>query len=462
MTPTLATALISLVSAAAGGLVAWILRGKLAAAEGDSKAKAELAVLTERLAARETQIAERDARLADALREFKELQTEAARLHAQRAELEAVAVEQKKAADEKFALLKAEIERAQADLKDAFKSLSADALKNSNQSFLQLAATNFKTLEQAAKGDIQNLVKPLEDQLKAYQQRLQQSESQQTATLGEVRKQLETLSQQSRTLADETNQFRMVLKSNQARGKWGEETLRRVVEASGMSAHCDFLEQAQFGDAKPDMQINLPGDRVIFVDSKVPDFDFLAGLNEADAGRRKQLLGAHAAKLRDTIKQLSDRDYPAKTPNSLDYVVLFLPAESLFSAALEGDAELIVWAANRQVMLATPASLIAILRSISITWQQNAQTEHAREIVREAQEFYSRVITFSDHFAGIGDALRKSFEAYNAAVGSYQARVRPLGRKLTELGAGTAGKELPEITPIEGELRLLPRDGSVA
>ena len=139
----------------------------------------------------------------------------------------------------------------------------------------------------------------------------------------------------------------MVLHSNQARGRWGEETLRRVVEAAGMSAHCDFTEQTQAGENRPDLIVRLPGDRVIIVDAKVPDFDFLNALETADAAKRAEALAAHAAKLKGTIKSLADRDYPGQFPNALDYVVLFVPAESLFSAALEGDHDLIVWAAEK-------------------------------------------------------------------------------------------------------------------
>src|SRR5204863_8522169 len=184
---------------------------------------------------------------------------------------------------------------------------------------------------------IATLVEPLKQQLETYQKHLQQAENDQATTLGEVKRQLDTLAQQSQTLAQETQQFRVVLKSNQARGRWGEETLRRVVEAAGMSAHCDFTEQAAAGDGKPDLVVRLPGDRLIIIDAKVPDLDFLGALEAADPVKRAESLAQHAAKLKGTIKALADRDYPAQFPNALDHVVLFLPAESLFSAALEGD-----------------------------------------------------------------------------------------------------------------------------
>jgi DNA recombination protein RmuC len=303
---------------------------------------------------------------------------------------------------------------------------------------------------------IKTLVKPLEEQLKTYQQRLQQSESAQSTTLGEVKKHLETLAQQSQSLSNETLQLRRVLSSNQARGRWGEETLRRVVEAAGMSAHCDFSEQAQAGDSKPDLIVHLPGDRVIIVDAKVPDLDFLNALDAADATKRAEALAAHAGKLKATIKALADRDYPRQFPNALDYVVMFLPAESLFSAALEGDHELIVWAAGKHIMLATPASLIALLRSVSVSWQQHAQTVNAQAIAEAAQELYARVCKFTEHFEKIRVGLEKATGAFNDAAGSYERMVRPSGERLLKLRGDAQGKELTDLQPLSTTLRLPP------
>jgi DNA recombination protein RmuC len=347
-------------------------------------------------------------------------------------------------------------QKALADLREAFKALSADALKETAPEFIRLANETLSKFQESAKGDlekrhesIRTLVKPLEEQLKVYQHRLQQNESAQSVTLGEVKKQLETLGYQSQALALETQQFRVVLKSNQARGRWGEETLRRVIEAAGMSAHCDFTEQTQAGDGKPDLVVRLPGDRVIIVDAKVPDLDFLDALDSADTSQRAESLAAHASKLRGTIKALAERDYPAQFSNALDYVVLFLPAESLFSAALEGDRDLIVWAATRRILLATPASLIALLRSVSVSWQQHAQTENAQQIAEAAREFYARVVTFTKHFERIGASLDGANEAFNEAVASFQTRVRPAGERLAELGGAVHGKELVQIDLLE-------------
>jgi DNA recombination protein RmuC len=349
------------------------------------------------------------------------------------------------------------------DLRDTFKALSADALKQSAPEFLRLAEQSFGRFQETAKGDlaqrqeaIKGLVEPLKQQLETYQKNLQSSSAAQSSALGEVKKHLETLAQSNQSLAQETQQFRLVLHSNQARGKWGEETLRRVVEAAGMSAHCDFTEQTSSGENRPDLVVKLPGDRFIIVDAKVPDFDFLNALETAEPVKRADALAAHAAKLKATIKALADRDYPRQFPNALDYVVLFVPAESLFSAALEGDHDLIVWAAEKRILLATPASLIALLRSVSVSWQQHAQTENAQKIAEAAQEFYSRVVKFIEHFEKMRAGLDRANSAFNDAAASFQTRVRPAGERLAELGGANLSKELPDVQPLDSTLRLPP------
>jgi DNA recombination protein RmuC len=408
-----------------------------------------------------------DSRLENVLQEqIKQRESELERLRGQFSEAgnARAAAEAKLTATEKMLVEQRALQdKALIDLREAFKALSADALKQTAPEFLRLAEQSFGKFQETAKGDlaqrheaIKTLVEPLKQQLETYQKRLQQSEATQTSTLGEVKKQLEMLSQSNLSLANETQQFRMVLKSNQARGKWGEETLRRVVEAAGMSAHCDFSEQTQAGDAKPDLIVRLPGERFIIVDAKVPDFDFLNALESADETKRAEALENHATKLKATIKSLADRDYPSQFPNSLDYVVLFVPAESLFSAALEGDHDLIVWAAGKRILLATPASLIALLRSVSVSWQQHAQTENAQKIAEAAQEFYSRVAKFTEHFEKIRSGLERANSAFNDAAASFQTRIRPAGERLAELGGANSAKALADIQPLDSTLRLPP------
>ncbi|MGA2181034.1 MAG: DNA recombination protein RmuC [Verrucomicrobiota bacterium] len=428
-----------------GGLLGFFfgwLKGRGRAAVPDSRLENEL----------RQQVGQRETELTQIRAQLTETGNARAAAEARHAASEKMLVEQRALQDKTLI-----------DLREAFKALSAEALKQSAPEFLRLAEQTFGKFQETAKGDlaqrqeaIKGLVEPLKQQLETYQKRLQQSETTQADALGKVKEQLETLAQSSQSLAQETQQFRMVLKSNQARGRWGEETLRRVVEAAGMSAHCDFTEQTQEGENRPDLVVRLPGDRVIIVDSKVPDLDFLGAADVAEPAKRADLLASHAAKLRMTIKDLAERDYPKQFPNALDHVVLFLPAESLFSTALEGDPELIVWAEGKRVYLATPASFIAVLRTINFIWQQHAQTENAREIAGAAQELYSRVTTFTEHLKKIRDGLDTANKAFNQAVGSYESRVQPSGEKLIKLGGGTPGKELADVQPLDTTLRLPP------
>jgi DNA recombination protein RmuC len=443
-----------LVGGALGFLFGW-LYGRGQAAGPDDRLANEL----------RQQLAQREAELAKLRGQLTEATSARAAAEASGAAAEKLIADQRELHEKALRDAKAAQEQALADLRAAFKALSVDTLRELQPQFIERVTETVAKLQERAKGDlaqrqeaIKTLVEPLKSQLETYQKRLQQAEATQAGTLGEVRKQLEVLSQQSQTLAQETQQFRMVLKSNQARGRWGEETLRRVVEAAGMSAHCDFSEQAQAGDSKPDLVVRLPGERFIIVDAKVPELDFLSALETADAAKRSALLTAHAAKLKNTILDLAKRDYPSQFPNALDYVVLFLPAESLFSAALEGDRELIVWAAQKRILLATPASLIALLRSVSVSWQQHAQTENAQKIAAAAQEFYARVVKFTEHFEKIRAGLERANSAFNEAAASFQTRVRPAGERLAELGGGAAGKELADVPPLDSALRLPPAD----
>lgn len=415
------------------------------------RSEAQMGILRDRLAAEDVALASARAEVeAGAV-----LREEQRRFHADNVR------EMREKHDAALRELRATSDQALLALRDQFKAIAAEALAANNPEFLRLASERFEHLQAQSTGELTRrqeavaaLVKPLAEQLSAYQQRLQQSESAQQNTLGQVREQLTALAQRSDVLSSETQRLRVVLSSNQARGRWGEETLRRVVEASGLSAHCDFEVQSQEGDQRPDLVVRLPGDRVLVVDSKVPDLDFLGALQSADDRSRSELLAAHARKLRDTVRALADRDYPRLFSNALDHVVLFLPAESLFSAALEGDRDLLIWAAERRILLTTPASLIALLRSVSVSWQQHEQSINAREIAVAAQTLFERVQKLIEHFAEIREGLLRAGSAYDRAVGSYDRMVRPAGERLVKLGAASPEKQLPDIVSLDAQLRL--------
>ena len=383
-----------------------------------------------------------------------------ARAEAEREATQTRIEEQRKASEEQLAMVRKVNDQAISQLKDSFKALSVDALKEAQPALVE----RLEKFQAVTKGDLNTskeavakLVTPLKEQLETYQKRLAQSSNNQTEQLSKVTQHLETLGEQSHLLSKETEQLRQILNSSQQRGRWGEETLRRVVEAAGLSAHCDFTEQAQAAEGRPDLVVHLPGNRHIVIDSKVPDFSFLNELDAADPAERKAAFEQHSKKMRDTIKALADRNYPKHIEGALDCVVMFVPAESLFSAALEGDPGLIIWAAERRITLATPTSLIALLSSVKVSWQYHTQSENARNIAEASQELYSRLVVFISHFEKIRKGLEQAGKAYNAALGSYERSVRPSGERVNKLQVGeTEGSELPNFEPVNEVLREIP------
>jgi DNA recombination protein RmuC len=308
---------------------------------------------------------------------------------------------------------------------------------------------------------VKALVDPLMVEIRASLEGVNSSVGKQGDALAGVRERMESLSKATEALATETNDFTMVLKSAAHRGRWGEQTLRRVVEAAGMSPHCDFAEQVSQDDKRPDLLVKLPGNRCVIIDSKVPELD--AAHLAAGAPNRAETLREHAAKLRQTIRALAQKDYPATIGKeqgltAYDKVILFLPAESLLSTALEADNDLVIEAGEHGILLATPATLIGFLGAINLAWKEQAQAENSREIAEAATLLYERVGVFLDHFSKVGKGLDDAAKAFNKAVSSYQMRLRPAGDKLAELGIGGA-TSLPEIEGAGGDIRQLPEKG---
>ena len=243
------------------------------------------------------------------------------------------------------------------------------------------------------------------------------------------------------------------------RGRWGEVTLRRVVELAGMSSYCDFDEQVSVeteeGRLRPDMTVRLPNDRVIIVDSKAPLEAYMDAVEASDEAGRKAALGRHTQALRAHVRALCQKAYWSQFDNAPDFVVLFLPGESFFIAALEADRSLMEDAFRSNVVLASPATLFALLKAVATGWQEHALAENAEKIADVGRELYERVRVFAENFRDVGSGLRSAAKAYDAAVGSYQSRLEPGARKLAELGA-SSGKELPEVEGVEGPTRALP------
>ncbi|NBV38893.1 MAG: DNA recombination protein RmuC [Verrucomicrobia bacterium] len=333
-----------------------------------------------------------------------------------------------------------------AELKTAFAKMSTDVLRGMAPDVTKEVATN-----------VTPLIEKISAALESYRNTMQQSLQGQDAALTQVRAQMEKISETTSVLASSTNDFTAVLKSSQHRGKWGEQTLRRVVEAAGLSPHCDFNEQVSQDESRPDLIVKLPGNRGIIIDAKVPDFD--VAIAEQNAPNRRDLVKAHATKLSKTIRDLAAKNYPQAIEKTglkpFDRVVLFLPAESLLSTALEGDNELILEAGKIGILLATPATLIGFLSAINLTWQQHQQAENADRIAREATELYDRVTKFVEHFGKVRKGLNSAVESFNFAVGSYEGRVRPQGERLRELGGTNSRDEFESIPQVGNDLRRL-------
>jgi DNA recombination protein RmuC len=337
-------------------------------------------------------------------------------------------------------------ERDIAELKVSFSKMSTDVLRGMTPDVTKEVASQ-----------VSPLIAQINTALGNYRDTMSQSLASQGDALTQVRAQMKSISETTAALATSTTDFTSVLKSSQHRGKWGEQTLRNVVEAAGLSPHCDFAEQVSQDDARPDLIVKLPGNRCIIIDSKVPEFD--VAIADQAAPNRRELVAAHAVKLKKTVRDLAAKNYPTAMEKQgvtpFDKVVLFLPAESLLSTALEGDNDLILTAAREGILIATPATLIGFLGAINLAWQQHTQAENAGKIAAEATELFDRLVKFAEHFTKVRKGLLAASESLDAAIGSYETRIRPQGERVRELGGAASRDELDEIRPINASIRRL-------
>lgn len=355
--------------------------------------------------------------------------------------------------------------RTQAELTTVFRALSADALRTSNEEFLQLATAKLEGFQREAKGDleqrqkaVEQLVAPLKDSLAKMDTQVQSLEASRRQAYGSLSKQVELLAQSQERLRTETASLVKALRSPSARGRWGEMQLRRTLEMSGMLAHCDFVEQptatGEDGTLRPDVVVKLAGGKHLVIDAKVPLDALLDALQTEDEALREARLHDFVRNVREHMAALGRKAYWRQFTPSPEFVVMFLPSESFYRYALELDGSLMELGVGQKVILASPMNLIALLRSSAAAWQEATLAESARQVSELGRELYERLSTMGGHVSKLGNRLEKAVEAYNETVGSLETRVLPSARRFPELGI-PARDEIEPTTPIERIVRPL-------
>ena len=357
-------------------------------------------------------------------------------------------------------------DEARESLKGEFATISAVALRENGEQFLQLAKGRLELVQQAAKGDmdrrtqsIEQLLGPLRDQLNRYEEGLRNLESDRQHAYAGLVQQVKQLNESQDKLQSETRNLVTALRAPATRGRWGELQLRRVMEMAGMLEHCDFNEQVTLktddGRLRPDVVVRLAGGRNVIVDAKVPLQAFLDAIEATDEPTRKAHLVGHARQLRAHVDSLSKKAYSQELDFSPEYVIAFIPGDPLLTAAMEQDPSILEYAVENRVILATPTSLIALLRTIAFGWQQESLATNALEVQKAGRELYKRLSTFSEHLAKAGRSLGGAVDSYNKAVGSLERNVLPQARRFNDLGVGSVGNEVLEPEQLDCVPRLL-------
>ncbi|GAB4270500.1 MAG: hypothetical protein Tsb0018_02650 [Opitutales bacterium] len=420
-----------------GGAIYLVLRrGQVAAAD-----RVRLDVLTETLREKTELLERRDL-------ENTELKT---RLAEQQARLEA----EREAAKEKNKLL----EEAKNALSDAFKALSAEALKSNNESFLALAKENLMKFQEGAQADltqrtqaVAELVSPLKNSLEGMDKKLAELEAKRVGAYAQLTEQVKHLSEAQGVLQGETANLVRALRAPQVRGRWGEMQLRRTVELAGMVDHVDFIEQASVstedGQRRPDMVVSLPNGRSVVIDAKAPLLAYLEALEAEGPEVQAEKLKQHAKQVKNHLTLLSSKAYWKQLGETPEFVVLFLPGEAFFSAALQADPQMLDYGAQNKVILATPTTLIALLKAVAHGWSQEGVAKEAAAVSALGKDLYERMAVLAGHFLDIKRGLDRAVSSYNKAARSMESRVLPSARKFKELYAGS-DREIPALETVE-------------
>ncbi len=385
------------------------------------------------------------------------------KLHERNQQLQLTLEFEKRIYEEKIA----SIEEAKEQLSEKFEALSREALSKNNEQFLLLAHQAFEVHHQKSKGEldvksqsIENLVKPLQESLQKLDGGIKEWEKERRGETILLKEQLRQLADSEKELKKETANLIKALRLPDVRGRWGEIQLRRIVELTGLIQYCDFLEQPTLPTKeetlRPDMMIKLPGERNIIIDSKVPLQAFLDSIGEEDEEKKLTHLESHARQLRQHIAMLGKKSYWQHLESTPEFVILFLPTDTLFQAALQVDPSLIELAAGENVVLATPSTLIGLLKAIAYSWKEAKLSEGYKEVARLGAELHKRLFDLSRHFQGLGRQLNSCVDHFNKAMGSYDARVLVTARKFQELGAASHEITLDPIEEVERKAKVDP------
>ncbi|RMG04270.1 MAG: DNA recombination protein RmuC [Nitrospirae bacterium] len=351
------------------------------------------------------------------------------------------------------------IEQMKKDMTDVFQALSSRALRSSNEEFIKLAREQLGGLLNEAKGRLgqhreamEGIVRPLQDALRRYEEEIKKIETKRREDYGSLTQQIENLMSTHQRLQKETDKLVTALRRPQVSGRWGQFSLRRVAELAGMTDHCDFYEERSFdtedGRLRPDMVVKLPNNRVIVVDAKAPVDAYLNALTVEDEAMRKDAMNAYVNQVRQHMNGLSSKAYWDRLPESPEFVVMYLPGESFFSAAIENDPALIEDGSMKRVIIATPTTFIALLKAVAYGWQQAELTKNAEEISRLGKELYERFAVAMEHYLKTGENLKRAVESYNRSVRSIETRLLQSARRFKELGISSK-KDIPLLEEID-------------